>query len=181
MFCELLARRLGRQLQEPDPWKALPSISPKCGEVTSYSPGIPRFFLHSGPVLVPSEPFASYNRPIVDEQALSGGSFSSRIFVVAERNCLFRRRQGQTSIPQRPEISGPDDAGERAQDTSKMIEDFRLQPLGNSRLLIVALAAVLTSSAAPASHAQTAPATPKPALPAASASSAPAAAASSTP
>ena len=62
-----------------------------------------------------------------------------------------------------------------------MIEDFRLQPLGNSRLLIVALAAVLTSSAAPASHAQTAPATPKPALPAASASSAPAAAASSTP
>ena len=62
-----------------------------------------------------------------------------------------------------------------------MIEDFRLQPLGNSRLLIVALAAALTSSAALAGHAQTAPATPQPALPAASASSAPAAAASSTP
>jgi tetratricopeptide (TPR) repeat protein len=62
-----------------------------------------------------------------------------------------------------------------------MIEDFRLQLLGNSRLLIVALAAALTSSAAPAGHAQTAPATPKPALPAASASSAPAAAPSSTP
>jgi tetratricopeptide (TPR) repeat protein len=102
--------------------------------------------------------------------------FSSPVSKIA----YFAVGEGRDLSPLRPEISGPDDAGERAQDTSKMIEDFKLQTLGNSRLLIVALAAGLTCTTAPGAHGQAAPATPKPATPAAPVSSAPSAA-NSTP